>query len=90
MISIYYMPSSSETSSSTYYISTSTPVVVDPSYLSNSTFQSDDEILEALTNIEFMWDDMHHHAYFLPHEFLLEDSNQNNFLVNRQIYHPFD
>ena len=31
-------------------------------------FHSDEDIMEAMTEPDFPWDDMHHRAYFLPHQ----------------------
>ena len=33
---------------------------------SHPIFHSDEDIMEALTDPDFPWDDMHHRAYFLP------------------------
>lgn len=30
-------------------------------------FHSDEDIMEALTTLDYPWDDMHHHAYFIPY-----------------------
>jgi len=30
--------------------------------------QSDEDIMEAMTNTDYPWDDMHHRAYFLPQQ----------------------
>ena len=38
----------------------------DPPSSSLPIFQSDEDIMEAMTHPDFPWDDMHHHAYFLP------------------------
>jgi len=29
-------------------------------------FNSDEDIMEAMTTPDYPWDDMHHHSYFLP------------------------
>ena len=39
-----------------------------PSDLSLHCLHNDEEILEALTTLEYPWDDMHHHLFFLPEE----------------------
>ena len=46
-----------------------------PSDLSLRCFCNDEKILEALTALEYPWDDMHHHSFFLPEE-LVSQSNQ--------------
>ena len=46
--------------------STSSIVVLDLLDLSSSTFNFNEEIMEALSLLDYPWDDMHHHAYFLP------------------------
>ena len=49
-----------------YMISSApTPLSTD---LTTETFRTDEEILEALTALEYPWDDMHHRSYFLPNE----------------------
>ena len=40
----------------------------DPSELSLGCFNNDEEILEALTTLEYPWDDMHHRLFFLLEE----------------------
>ena len=37
----------------------------DPSDLSNCCFSNDEEILEALSTLEYPWDDMHHCTFFI-------------------------
>ena len=39
-----------------------------PSDLSLRCFNNDVEILEALTTLEYPWDDMHHRSFFLLEE----------------------
>ena len=46
-----------------------------PSDLSLSCFSNDEEILEALTTLEYPWDDMHHRSFFLSEE-LVSQSDQ--------------
>ena len=41
----------------------------DPTSSSLPVFHSDEDIMEAMTNPDFPWDDMHHHAHFLPQQF---------------------
>ena len=66
-MSIYMM------SSSTYpLVSTITD---GPSDISICFFHNDEEIREALTTLEYPWDDMHHHSFFLPEE-LVSQSDQ--------------
>ena len=43
-----------------------------PSDLSLCFFHNDEEILEALTTLEYPCDDMHHHSFFLPEEIVLQ------------------
>ena len=46
-----------------------------PSNLSLRCFSNDEEILEALTALEYPWDDMHHCSFFLVEE-LVSQSDQ--------------
>ena len=39
-----------------------------PLDLSLHCFHNDEDILETLTTLEYPWDDMHHHSFFLPEE----------------------
>ena len=43
--------------------------------LSLCFFHNDEEILEALTTLEYPWDDMHHRSFLLPEE-LVSHSDQ--------------
>ena len=40
----------------------------DPTTLTNHCFSNNEEILEALINPEYPWDDMHHCSFFIPEE----------------------
>ena len=65
---------------SIYMMSSSTDPLVSttndgPSYLSLHFFRNYEEILEALTTLEYPWDDMHHRSFFLPKE-LVSQSDQ--------------
>ena len=58
---------------SIYMMSSSTdPLISTPNYgpsdLSLHFFNNDEEILEALTALEYPWDDMHYHSFFLLEE----------------------
>ena len=58
---------------SIYMMSTSTDPLVStitdgPSDLSLHCFHNDEKILESLTTLEYLWDDMHHRSFFLPEE----------------------
>ena len=66
-MSIYMMSSSTDPLIST--------ITNSPSDLSHRFFRNDEEILEALTALEYPWDDMHHRSFFLPKELVLQ-SNQ--------------
>ena len=62
-------PPSSDTMS-IYMMSNSTDPLISsstdgPSDLSLRCFNNDEEILEALTDLKYPWDDMHHHSFFL-------------------------
>ena len=59
-MSIYMMSSSIDPLVST--------ITNGPSNLSLRCFCNDEEILEALTTLEYPWDDMHHHLFFLLKE----------------------
>ena len=39
-------------------------------FASTPIFHSDEDIMEEMTTPDFPWDDMHHHAYFLPQQTL--------------------
>ena len=72
-------PPSSDTMS-IYMMSSSTDLLIStsndgPSDLSLHCFSNDEKILEALTTLEYPWDDMHHHSFFLPEE-LVSQSDQ--------------
>ena len=43
-----------------------------PLDLSLRFFNNNEEILEALTTLEYPWDDMHHYLFFLPEELVLQ------------------
>ena len=65
-------PPSSDTMS-IYMMSSSTDPLISsttdsPSDLSLHCFNNNEEILEALTTLEYPWDDMHHRSFFLPEE----------------------
>ena len=67
-------PPSSDTMS-IYMMSSSTDPLIStpnngPSDLSLHCFSNDEEILEALTSLEYPWDDMDHHSFFLPEELM--------------------
>ena len=56
---------------SIYMMSSSTDPLIStngPSDLLLCCFDNDEEILEALTALEYPWDDMHHRLFFLPEE----------------------
>ena len=58
---------------SIYMMSSSTDPLISiindgPSDLSLRCFCNDEEILEALTTLEYPWDNMHHRSFFLPKE----------------------
>jgi len=38
------------------------------SFSSPPIFHSDEDIMETMTTLDYPWDDMHHHAYFLPQQ----------------------
>ena len=59
-MSIYMMSSSTNPLIST--------ITDGPSDMSLHFFRNDEEILEALTALEYHWDDMHHRSFFLPKE----------------------
>ena len=59
-MSIYMMSSSTDPLVST--------ITDDPSDLSLGCFRNDEEILEALKDPEYPWDDMHHRLFFLLEE----------------------
>ena len=40
----------------------------DPFDISMHCFKNDEEILEAISTLEYPWDDMHHHSFFIPDE----------------------
>ena len=63
-MSIYMMSSSTDSRISTSNDS--------PSDLYLCFFSNDEEILEALTALEYPWEDMHHHSFFLPKELVLQ------------------
>ena len=76
---IHPPPPSSDTMS-IYMMSSSTDALVSttndgPSDLSLHCFRNDEEILEALTALEYPWDDMHHRSFFLLEE-LVSQSDQ--------------
>ena len=52
-----------------------------PLDLSLRCFSNDEEILEALTALEYPWDDMHHRSFFLPTE-RLSQSDQFSMETN--------
>ena len=69
-------PPSSDTMS-IYMMSISTNLLISssidgPLYMSLRCFSNDEEILEALTALEYPWDDMHHRSFFLPEELMLQ------------------
>ena len=66
-MSIYMMSSSTDPLIST--------ITDEPSDLSLRCFRNDEDILEALTALEYPWDDMHHRSFFLPKE-LVSQSDQ--------------
>ena len=66
-MSIYMMSSSTDPLVST--------ITDSPSDLSLHFFCNDEDILEALIDLEYPWDDMHHHSFFLPKE-LVSQSDQ--------------
>ena len=72
-------PPSSDTMS-IYMMSSSTDPLIStsndgPLEMSLRLFCNDEEILEALTTLEYPWDDMHHRSFFLPEE-LVSQSDQ--------------
>ena len=66
-MSIYMMSSSTDPLVST--------ITEGPSDLSLRCFCNDEEILEALTALEYPWEDMHDRSFFLPEE-LVSQSDQ--------------
>ena len=76
LIEEFYPPPPSSDTMSIYMMSSSPdqliPISNDgPSDLSLRCFNNDEEILEALTTLEYPWDDMHHRLFFLPKELVL-------------------
>ena len=79
---------------SIYMMSSSTDPLVSttndgPSDLSLHCFRNDEEILEALTALEYPWDDMHHRSFFLPEE-LVSQSNYFSMETKDFIHGKFD
>ena len=73
LIEEIHPPPPSSDSMSIYMMSSSTDPLVStitngPSDLFLRCFHNDEEILEALTSLEYPWDDMHHRSFFLPKE----------------------
>ena len=65
------LTSSSDTNNTIYMISIpSSPspssTIEYPSDLSTCYFHNEEEILEALLTLEYPWDDIHHHSFFIP------------------------
>ena len=56
-----------------------------PSEMSLHCFCNDEEILEALTTLEYPWDNMHHHSFFL-HEELVSYSDQFSMETKNSIH----
>ena len=68
-----HLPPPSSDTMSIYMMSSSTDPLISssndsPSDLSLHCFSNNEEKLEALTTLEYRWDDMHHHSFFLPEE----------------------
>ena len=75
----HYPPPSADTMS-IYMMSSSIDLLIStsndgPSDLSLHCFHNDEDILEALTTLEYSWNDMHHRSFFLPEE-LMSQSDQ--------------
>ena len=66
-MSIYMMSSSIDPLVST--------IIDGPSDLSLCCFCNDEEILEALTTLEYPWDDMHHRSFLLPEELVSQSDH---------------
>ena len=66
-------------------MSTSRVGVVEISIFS---FQINEEIIEALTNVESSWNGMHHCAYFLQWEPTLEGESSNQFSIELKYFIP--
>ena len=47
-------------------------IIDGPLDLSLHFFRNDEAILEALTTLEYPWDNMHHRSFFLPEELVLQ------------------
>ena len=76
-MSIYMMSSSIDPLVST--------IMDGPSDLSLHCFHNDEEILEALTALEYPWDDMHHCSFFLPKE--LGSQSDQFFIETKDFIH---
>ena len=73
LIEEVHPPPPSSSTMSIYMMSISTNLlisssIVGPLYMSLRCFSNDEEILDALTTLEYPWDDMHHHLFFLFEE----------------------
>ena len=60
-----------------------------PLDMSLHCFSNDEEILEALTALEYPWDDMHHRSFFLPEE-LVSQSDQFSMKTKHFIHGKVD
>ena len=73
LIKEVHPPLPSSDTMSIYMMSSSTNPLIStsddgPSNMSLHCFSNDEEILGALTAMEYPWDDMHHRSFFLPEE----------------------
>ena len=76
LIEEFHPPPPSSDTISIYMMSSSIDLLVStsndgPSDLYLRCFCNYEEILEALTALEYPWDDMHHPSFFLPEELVL-------------------
>ena len=94
LIEEVHPPLPSSNTMSIYMMSSSTDPLIstsndDPSDLLLHCFSNDEEILEALTTLEYPWDNMHHHLFFLPKE-RVSQSDQFSVETKDFIHGKFD